>query len=193
MSMKKTISPWVLILGVVILLGFWLMTSYNGFVSSKGTVENAWAQVETQYQRRTDLIPNLVSTVKGAASFEQDTFTEVTAARSAWASASSAGSRQQQIAAANSFDSALSRLLVTVEAYPQLQATQAFRDLMTQLEGTENRVAVARKDYNAAAVAYNVKIRKFPGMLLASLFGFTTEETFQAAEGSENAPTVDFQ
>lgn len=191
--MKKMISPWVIVLGVAILLGFWLMGSYNGFVAGKANVDNAWAQVETQYQRRADVVPNLVSTVKGAANFEQETFTEVTAARSAWAQANTAGSREQQIAAAQNFDSALSRLLVTVEAYPQLQATQAFRDLMVQLEGTENRIATARRDYNDAVTTYNVSVRSFPGALIAGIFGFSAEETFKAAEGSDTAPVVDFQ
>jgi len=190
--MRLKISPLVIILGIAILLGFWLVGSYNGFVSSKGAVDAAWAQVETQYQRRVDLVPNLVSTVKGAAAFEQETFTEVTAARSAWTEAATAGSRAQQISAAGSFDSALSRLLVTVEAYPQLQATQTFRDLMTQLEGTENRIATARRDYNEAVVAYNIRTRRFPGMIVAGIFGFSPEQTFEATEGSEVAPTVDF-
>lgn len=191
--MQKILSPFVIIVGAVVLLGLWAVVSYNGFVTAKGGVENAWAQVETQYQRRVDLVPNLVSTVKGAADFEQETFTEVTAARSAWADAKTAGTREQQIAATQNFDSALSRLLVTVEAYPQLQATQAFRDLMTQLEGTENRIATARRDYNDAVVAYNVKTRRFPGLLLAGIFGFGPEETFEAAEGSDKAPVVNFE
>jgi LemA protein len=190
--MKKVLSPTVIIIGVLVLLGIWGATSYNGFVTSKGAVENTWAQVETQYQRRVDLVPNLVSTVQGAANFEQETFTEVTAARSAWAAAQTAGTREQQIVATQSFDSALSRLLVTVEAYPQLQATQAFRDLMTQLEGTENRIATARRDFNDAVVAYNVKTRVFPGLLLAGLFGFGPEKTFEAVEGSDTAPVVNF-
>ncbi len=182
---------WFLIGGAAILI-LWLVSSYNGLVSSKGLVEQEWAQVETQYQRRIDLIPNLVSTVKGAASFEQETFKAVTEARSAWAQSKSIADRTGQIQAAGQLDSALSRLLVTVEAYPQLQATQAFRDLMTQLEGTENRVATARKDYNEAVVAYNVRTRRFPGLLAAKLFGFEPETTFDAAPGAENAPAVDF-
>lgn len=190
--MKKVLSPWVIVVGLLILLALWLIAGYNSFVSAQGAVEGTWAQVETQYQRRADLVPNLVSTVQGAANFEQETFTEVTAARSAWTQAAAAGTRGQQIAAANTFDSALSRLLVTVEAYPQLQATQAFRDLMTQLEGTENRISVARRDYNEAVVAYNIKTRRFPGSLVASIFGFDEEQTFQAEEGSENAPDVNF-
>jgi LemA protein len=188
----KKISPWFIVLGVIVIVGIWLVSSYNGFVTSKGNVDKQWAQVETQYQRRVDLVPNLVSTVKGAANFEQETFTQVTEARSAWAQAKTVGDRGQEIAAAGNFDSALSRLLVTVEAYPQLQATQSFRDLMTQLEGTENRIATARKDYNDAVFSYNVDVQRFPGALAASLFGFAPEKSFEAAPGSENAPAVDF-
>ncbi len=188
----KKLSPWMIVLAVAVVVGLWLVTSYNGLVSARAGVQNAWAQVETQYQRRVDLVPNLVSTVKGAANFEQETFTQVTEARSAWAQAKTVGDRGQVIAAANGFDSALSRLLVTVEAYPQLQATQAFRDLMTQLEGTENRVAVARKDYNDSVAAYNIRVLQFPGRLAAALFGFDAEKSFEAAPGSEKAPEVDF-
>ncbi|MSR67532.1 LemA family protein [Candidatus Peribacteria bacterium] len=189
--MRKIPAFWFLIGGIAVVI-LWLISSYNGFVSSKGFVENGWAQVETQYQRRLDLIPNLVSTVKGAANFEQETFRAVTEARSAWSQSKSIADRTGQIQAASQFDSALSRLLVTVEAYPQLQATQAFRDLMTQLEGTENRVAVARKDYNEAVIAYNVRTRRFPGLLAAKLFGFLPEATFDADPEAEKAPSVDF-
>jgi LemA protein len=188
----KKLSPWMIVLGVAVVLAFWLVTAYNGFVTANTGVQNQWAQVETQYQRRMDLVPNLVSTVQGAADFEQETFTQVTEARSAFAQAKTVGDRGQVIAAAGNFDSALSRLLVTVEAYPQLQATQSFRDLMTQLEGTENRIAVARKDYNDAVAAYNIRVLRFPGRLAAALFGFTPEEAFEAAAGSETAPVVDF-
>lgn len=188
MTTRKTPWTWIL-LGIAVLLGGWLWTGYNGLVTGKANVEAQWAQVETQYQRRFDLVPNLVSTVKGAADFEQSTLESVTAARSAWAQA---GSREGQIAAAGNLDSALSRLLVTVEAYPQLQATQAFRDLMTQLEGTENRIAVARKDYNQAVQMYNVKVRMFPGNILAGMFGFSDEELFSSTPGAEDAPSVNF-
>lgn len=181
---KKTI-----IIAVVVILVGWVWLGYNGLVSSKAAVEGAWANVETQYQRRFDLVPNLVSTVKGAAAFEQETFTAVTAARSQWQSAPTRGAK---ITAASGFDSALSRLLVTVEAYPQLQATQAFRDLMAQLEGTENRIAVARRDYNGAVQSYNVRVVRFPSNILASAFGFATETMFSADDGAEKAPAVSF-
>jgi LemA protein len=189
--MKKLSPVAIVIVGIVVIV-LWLVASYNGLVTGRAGVQNQWAQVETQYQRRVDLVPNLVSTVKGAANFEQETFVQVTEARSAFAQAKSVGDRGQVIAAANGFDSALSRLLVTVEAYPQLQATQAFRDLMTQLEGTENRIAVARKDYNDAVAAYNIRVLRFPGKLAALLFGFDPEKSFEAQEGSDVAPVVDF-
>lgn len=188
----KKFSPWYILIAGIVLVVLWLIGSYNGLVSSKAFVANQWSQVETQYQRRVDLIPNLVSTVKGAANFESSTLQAVTEARSAWAQAKTSGDRGQQIAAAGQFDSALSRLLVTAEAYPQLQATQAFRDLMTQLEGTENRIAVARRDYNDAVMQFNVRVQRFPGLLAAQLFGFNAEKAFEAQPGSENAPTVDF-
>lgn len=188
----KKFSPWYIVIGVLILLGFWVIGGYNGLIRVKADVDRAWADVETQYQRRADLVPSLVSTVKGAAAFEQSTLQNVIEARSAWAQARATGDRGQEIAAASNFDSALSRLLVTVEAYPQLQAVQAFRDLMTQLEGTENRVAVARRDYNAAVKNYSVKVQVFPGALIARLFGFAPEKSFDAAPGSEQAPKVDF-
>lgn len=190
--MTKKFSPWYIVLGLAVLLALWTAGSYNGFLTSKGNVDLMWAQVETQYQRRVDLVPNLVSTVKGAANFEQETFTDVTAARSAWAQSKTIADRGQQIAAAGQFDSALSRLLVTVEAYPQLQATQAFRDLMAQLEGAENRISVARKDYNDAVFSYNVRVRRFPGVLISGLLGFAPEKSFEAAPGAEVAPAVDF-
>lgn len=188
-SMNR-IKPWYVIIGILVVLVIWGWSGYNRFVNSKGAVEGAWAQVETQYQRRFDLVPNLVNTVQGAANFEQETLQSVTAARTQW---QSAGSREGQIAAAEQFDSALSRLLVTVEAYPQLQATQAFRDLMTQLEGTENRIATSRRDYNDSVRSYNVSVRRFPSNLLAGIFGFDEEAFFEAAAGSDTAPPVNFE
>ncbi|MFA5800205.1 MAG: LemA family protein [Candidatus Peribacteraceae bacterium] len=188
----RKFSLWYVVLGATVIIAIWLVASYNGLVTAKGFVTNQWAQVETQYQRRIDLVPNLVSTVKGAAQFEQETFLQVTEARSAWAQAKTVGDRGQQIQAATNFDTALGRLLVTVEAYPQLKATEAFRDLMAQLEGTENRISVARKDYNDAVFGYNVRVLRFPGLVAAKLFGFQPEKSFEAVKGSEVAPTVDF-
>ena len=185
-------SPWYVVIAVVVAIVLWLGTSYNGLVTAKGAVDNQWSKVETQYQRRADLVPNLVSTVKGAAKFEQDTFKEVTEARSAWAQAKTVGDRGQEIQAAGTFDTAMSRLLVTVEAYPQLKATQAFQDLMAELSGTENRITVARNDFNDSVFAYNVKVQRFPGNFAAMIFGFKSEQLFKAAAGSDKAPKVDF-
>lgn len=182
---------WKFILPAAILLfALWFFSSYNGLVMQKETVDNGWRQVETQYQRRFDLVPNLVSTVKGAANFEQSTLTAVTEARTQWLNAG--GNREAGVLAAQNLDGALSRLLVSVEAYPQLQATQAYRDLMTQLEGTENRIATARKDYNDVVLDYNIRVRTFPGNIVASIFGFQPEAGFQSAPGSDAAPTVQF-
>jgi LemA protein len=179
----------VIIAAITIIIVGWIWFGYNGLIGAQGAAQARWADVETQYQRRFDLVPNLVSTVKGAANFEQSTFTAVTAARSQWQSAKSVN---EKVAAAGQFDSALSRLLVTVEAYPQLQATQAFKDLMVQLEGTENRIAVARRDFNESAMAYNVRTRRFPTNLLAALFSFESLSLFTATEGAEAAPSVQF-
>jgi LemA protein len=183
------LRPLYVVLGIVVLILLWMWVGYNGLISSKAAVDTSWSNVETTYQRRFDLIPNLVSTVKGAANFEQSTLTQVTNARSAWANAKTTGDR---IAAAQTLDAGLSRLLVTVEAYPQLQATQAFRDLMTQLEGTENRITVARRDYNEAVKSYNIRVQRFPTNILAGMFGFAPATLFQSTPGAENAPKVDF-
>lgn len=181
--------PWVLI-GILILLLLGVGSAYNSLVTGKENVNNQWRQVETQYQRRVDLIPNLVRTVQGAANFEKSTLTDITKARTDWLGA--AGNRTKQVAAAENLDGALSRLLVSVEAYPQLQATQAFRDFMTQLEGTENRIATARKDYNDAVLSYNLSVKRFPRNVIAGLFDFTEEAGYHAATGSEKAPAVNF-
>jgi len=177
-------------LGIALVLVLWLWSGYNGLVTSKETVDASWAQVETQYQRRFDLIPNLVNTVKGAAKFEQETFIQVTEARTRWLGA---GSRSERIEAAQGLEPALARLLVTFESYPQLQATQAYRDLLAQLEGTENRIAVARRDYNEEVRRYNVLVKRFPRLILARLFGYVPETFFDETPGAEKAPTVQFE
>jgi len=180
------------IIGIVIVLALWIFSAYNNLITADENMENAWRQVETQYQRRIDLIPNLVSTVRGEANFEQETLVAVTDARTQWLNASSGDNRDGQIASAEQLDSALSRLLVTVEAYPQLRATQAFQDLMTEIAGTENRVAVARRDYNEEVRTYNLIVRRFPGNIFAGIFGFTSESGFQSEPGAEEAPEVNF-
>lgn len=177
---------------VLVLVGGWFMGSYNSFVALDESVKESWGNVETQYQRRFDLIPNLVATVQGSADFEQSTLTAVTEARSAWAKAQESGDVDGQISAANSFDSALSRLLVTVEAYPDIKSTEGFLQLNDQLEGTENRIQFARSEYNSQVKTYNTAIRTFPDSLIALIFGFEKRASFEGAEGSENAVDVNF-
>jgi LemA protein len=186
---------------VVLIFGMYLVGVYNGLVGSQQAVESQWAQVQNVYQRRADLIPNLVASVKGAANFEQTTLTQVIEARSRVGQLSPQASADilndpakfaQYQKAQDSLSSALSRLMVVVEQYPQLQAVQAFRDLMTQLEGTENRVAVERRTFNQVAQDYNTRIRRFPAALFASMMDFQPKPYFQAAPGAETAPKVDF-
>jgi LemA protein len=186
---------------IVVLIGFSSCSSYNSMVSLEEGVESSWAQVENVYQRRADLIPNLVETVKGAANFEKETLTNVIEARAKatqiQASLSSdvvndpqAFQKFQQ--AQGALSGALSRLLVTVERYPDLKANQNYLTLQSQLEGTENRIAVERKHYNDAARAFNTKIRRFPASIIANLTGLQKKQYFQADEGSEEAPKVKF-
>ncbi len=173
--------------------------TYNSLVDAEERVEQAWANVESQYQRRADLIPNLVNTVKGAADFERGTLEAVTNARARATSInltaddlSDPEKVQAFMEAQNQLGSALGRLLAVAENYPQLRATEAFRDLQAQLEGTENRINIARRDYNEAVRIYNTKVRRFPASLIAKLFGFERRVPFEAEPGAEKAPTVDF-
>ncbi len=186
----------LIVLGVVIVAAAFVMNSYNGLVMGQERVKKTWGDVQTQYQRRVDLIGNVVETAKGSANFEQETLRMVVEARSAWAKASSAGNLNDQIRESNEaaplVNSALSRLLVTVEAYPQLGSVATFRDVITELEGTENRISVARRDFNGAIQNYNVKVRQFPSSLIAGMFGFEMMENFKADEGAEKAPKVEF-
>lgn len=171
---------------------------YNTMVSQRETVKEKWSQVETQYQRRSDLIPNLVNTVKGAADFEKETLTGVIEARS---KATQITVDPNQLTAENiqnfqkaqgQVSSALSRLLVTVERYPDLKANQNFRDLQAQLEGTENRISVARKNYNESVKVYNTSVQQFPRNLVAGMFNFEQMPYYEAEEGAEKAPEVSF-
>lgn len=186
----------VLILGVA---GCGAVRSYNSLVQSDERVQNAWADLQAQYQRRADLIPNLVETVKGAADFEKETLQSVTEARAKAtsiqidASDLDNPSRIKQFQAAQSeLGRSLGRLLAVSENYPKLQATQSFRDLQAQIEGTENRITVARRDYNGAVQQYNTKVRSFPTVLFAGLMGFDTRTAFEAETGAEDAPDVNF-
>lgn len=188
--MKKSFGP--IIIGFLILIGLALMLipSYNGFVNGEENVNQAYAQVENQLQRRLDLIPNLVESVKGFAKQEKEIIESVTEAR---AQLAGAGSPKEQAEANETLSGALSRLLVIVENYPELKSDANFRQLMDELAGTENRLSVARQDYNNAVAAFNRKVKRLPGAMIAGIFGFKEKEYFQADAAAQNVPTVDFQ
>jgi len=178
-----------LLLVVILLGGGTLAATYNRLVSASEQVNEQWAQIESQLQRRYDLIPNLVETVRGYAGHEQEVFTAVAEARAKLAGAATTSAR---VEAANQLESALARLLVIVERYPELRANEQFNRLMDELAGTENRINVARMRYNEAVKQYNRMIRSFPTVLLAGMLGFGERPYFQAQEGAETAPRVDF-
>jgi LemA protein len=189
-----------LVIGVLLaVVVIWGISSQRSFVAQQERVDEAWGFVQSQYERRADLIPNLVATVRGAADFESETLEAVVNARSQATSIQltadalndpNAFQRFQE--AQTQLSGALSRLLVTVERYPELQANQNFRDLQVQLEGTENRISTERNRFNTAVREYNTVIRMFPSNLMAGLLGFETYSYFEASAGSENAPTVEF-
>jgi LemA protein len=184
----------LLIAGIIAMIG---VGGYNKLVGLDEAVDSAWAQVENVYQRRADLIPNLVATVRGAADFEQETLTAVVEARAkvgqiSLENAPDAAQLTQFQQAQDGLTNALSRLLVVVERYPELKATQAFRDLQVQLEGTENRIAVERNRYNEVAREFNTARRAFPTVFIATLLGFEPKVYFEATEGAEAPPVVEF-
>ena len=189
---------WIVVLIVVVVLGMWMGSTYNKLVKAEEKVNSAWAQVENVYQRRADLIPNLVNTVKGAADFEQSTLTSVIEARAAATQVKispenlTAESLAQFEQAQGQVSSALGRLMVTVERYPDLKATQNFQELQAQLEGTENRISVERKNFNEVVQVYNTRLRRFPTNLMAGMFGFEKKPYFSAQPGAETAPEVNF-
>lgn len=193
--MKKSTIITLVVIGLV---AIWGISGYNSLVSSDEEAQTKWADVETQYQRRADLIPNLVNTVKGYAAHESETLQAVVEARAKATSVSIDPSNMsaEQIAnfqkAQDGVSSALSKLLVTVEKYPDLKANENFKELQAQLEGTENRISVARRDYNDASRQYNTSLRSFPKNILASLFGFEKRAYFEAQTGTERAPSVQF-
>ena len=188
----------IIILAVVAIIVIWAISGYNGLVSMDENVSGQWSNVETQYQRRADLIPNLVNTVKGYAAHEKETLEGVIAARSqaTQIKVDPTDLTPEKLAeyqkAQGQLASALGKLLAITENYPDLKANQNFLELQAQLEGTENRINVARKNFNDAAKAYNTAIRRFPKNILAGLFGFDKRAYFEAAEGAEQAPTVEF-
>jgi LemA protein len=174
---------------IVLLFGGWFLITYNSLVTAEESVDAQWAQVESQYQRRADLIPNLVETVKGFAAQEKEIFIDVTKYRSQW---SEATTQEEKMEAARGMDSALARLLVVVENYPQLKSNENFLALQAQLEGTENRVAVERMRYNEKVRDYNTRIKKMPTVFIANMFGFNSKLYFEAEEGAEIVPEVKF-
>lgn len=184
--------------GVIALLVIYLISLYNGLVTMRESVNNAWANVESQYQRRADLVPNLVSTVQGAADFEKSTLQAVVDARARATSIQVDPNKltpeklQEFQQAQGALSTAIGRLLAVAENYPQLQAVAAFRDLQAQLEGTENRINEARRQFNEAAQSYNAGIQRFPRVIFARLFGFTPRGYFQSEAGAEKAPKVQF-
>lgn len=197
MNLKKHLG-WIIAGGVVVLLLFWGVGSYNGMVQKDEKVQGQWANVEAQYQRRADLIPNLVNTVKGYAAHEKSTLESVMQARSqaTQMKVDPTNLTPEKFAeyqkAQTGLSQALGRLLMVKENYPQLKADKNFAALQEQLEGTENRITVARSDFNNEAKAFNVYIRTFPRNILAGMFGFEKKAYFESAEGSEKAPEVKF-
>jgi LemA protein len=188
----------IVIAGLILILGWSGCNGYNGLVQQDETVKKSWSNVQSDYQRRADLIPNLVSTVKGEANFEQTTLTNVIQARASAtqikvdANDLTPEKLQQFQAAQGQLSQALGRLLMVTEQYPTLRANDAFRGLQAQLEGTENRIKVSRNDFNSAVADYNIKLRSFPMNILAGLTGFKQKEGFKGDIGSEKAPEVKF-
>jgi len=197
--MKKGLGVLFVILGLIMIVGFSTVGTYNGLVKTRESVDAAWAQVLSQYQRRADLVPNLVKTVEGSANFEKSTLESVVNARASvgrvnidTSKAPDEATLQKFQEAQGQFSSALSRLLVVAENYPDLKASAGFRDLQAQLEGTENRIAVERGRFNEVVRDYNTRIRRFPAVLFAGMLGFQTKAYFQSDAGAEKAPDVKF-
>lgn len=195
--MKKAL-PWIVVLGILAIIVLWVANVYNAFVAAEEEVESAWAQVENQYQRRSDLVPNLVATVKGYAAHEQETLEGVVEARAkaTQITIDPTNATPEQLAAFQTaqgeLSQALGRLLAVAENYPDLKANENFRDLQSQLEGTENRIAVARQLFNESARKFNTAIRRFPNNIIAGICGFEKKPYFEAEEGANKAPKVEF-
>lgn len=192
------LPKWLLPVGILVILALWAVMKYNALVPMDQQVKSSWSQVENQYQRRSDLIPNLVNVVKGYASHEKETLEGVITARSKATSTTIDANNLDEAAlqrfqqSQDALSSALSRLMVVVEKYPDLKANEQFQNLAVQLESTENRIATARRDFNEAAKTYNTARQTFPTVLIAGLLGFKERPYFTAQAGSEIAPTVDF-
>lgn len=197
--MKKGLGVLIVIVGLVMIIGFSMVGGYNRIVGQQQGADEAWANVSNQYQRRADLVPNLVKTVEGSANFEKSTLENVVKARASVGSVNIDASKAPDEAtlqkfqeAQGQFSSALSRLLVVAENYPDLKASAGFRDLQVQLEGTENRIAVARGSFNEVVKAYNISVRRFPAVLYAGMLGFQPKPYFKADTGADKSPEVKF-
>ncbi|MEN8252757.1 MAG: LemA family protein [Patescibacteria group bacterium] len=185
----KIKNPLIILGGIILLIGFYLIGVYNSLVGVAQEVDGQWAQVETQYQRRFDLIPNLLESTKGIFEQEKEVFGLIADARSRY---SGAANQTEKVKAANSLESAIGRLLVIVESYPELKSNETVLGLMDELAGTENRVSVERKRYNDKVKIYNVKTKTFPTVLVAGMLGFADKAYFEAAETAQEAPVIDF-
>jgi LemA protein len=183
--MKKST---IITLVIVAILAIWSLSSYNSLVTQREVYTAQWSQVENQYQRRFDLIPNLVNAIKGSLNQELEVFGAIAEARTRY---SGAKTQEQQVQAASQVESALGRLLVITENYPELKSSLLVQDLLVQLEGTENRVSVERQKYNESIRTYNLSVQRIPGSIFAAIFGFNVQPYFESAEGSDLAPTVD--
>ena len=195
--MKRAL-PWIVVLGILAIIALWVANVYNSFVAAEEEVESAWSQAENQHQRRADLIPNLVATVKGYAAHESETLQGVVnaRARATQITIDPATATPEQLAAFQAaqgeLSQALGKLLAIAENYPDLKANENFRDLQAQLEGTENRITIARQLFNESARNYNTLIRRFPNNIIAGAFGFEKKPYFEAEEGANKAPKVEF-
>ncbi|WPK12896.1 LemA family protein [Lysinibacillus louembei] len=179
----------LIVVGIVLLAIGWFVIKYNGFVQKEEAMESSWAQIDNQLQRRFDLIPNLIEATKGYMAHEEQIFTHLADARAKYGDAATV---EEQAAASDELTSALGRLLVIVESYPDLKANQQFTQLMDELAGTENRLAVARQDYNNAVQSFNSEIRTFPSSMIAGMFGFERKSYFEVDGDTSQVPTVDF-
>jgi len=192
--MKRT--GLLVLIGILVILGFWGCSGYNGLVTADQDVKKVWSNVETNYQRRTDLYSSIIKTIEGSANFEKSTLREVIEARSKATSINvdinDPASLEAYQKAQAGLQSSFSKLLAVVENYPDLKTTQAFRDFQTQIEGTENRINVARQDYNKSIEGYNLKVKRFPKNILAGLFGFKEKPFYKADAGSEKNPEIKF-
>ncbi|MBU3968736.1 LemA family protein [Patescibacteria group bacterium] len=186
--MQKNLK-WIVVIIIVVLIFGWGISKYNYFVTINESITSQWSQVENQYQRRFDLIPNIVNTVKGIAGQEQKVFGDIAEARTKY---SGAVSTNEKVQAASQVESALGRLLVIVENYPILQSSQAYRDLIVSLEGTENRISVERMKYNEMVKTLNASIKRFPNSILAGVFGVEERAYFEVPEENQIVPEVDF-